>query len=336
MDSHMEVSIEQEVNQIQMKRPHIVLLGAGASRATCPNGDQNGKVLPLMNDFVRIIGLESLVVKWGLNPNQNFEEIFSELYEKKEASKVRVIQEVVEQYFGQIILPDKPTVYDHLILSLRRQDVIATFNWDPLLMQAYLRSQKSELSLPRLAFLHGNVMVGYCEKDATAGLVSRKCSKCDKPFAPMPLLYPIKVKDYAQNKFIQNEWRGLKWGLENAFMITIFGYSCPKTDREAIEAMQNAWGDKNQRVMEQTAFITPQSEDEVHSTWNAFMHTHHYEVCNDFYDSWIANHPRRTGEAWINQYLDAKFIDNNPVPRNISHQDLLEWFQKFKGPETNG
>jgi len=26
-----------------MKKPHIVILGAGASRAVCPNGDKNGK-----------------------------------------------------------------------------------------------------------------------------------------------------------------------------------------------------------------------------------------------------------------------------------------------------
>lgn len=33
-------------------RPHVVLLGAGASRAAFPSGEETGKHLPLMNDFV--------------------------------------------------------------------------------------------------------------------------------------------------------------------------------------------------------------------------------------------------------------------------------------------
>ncbi|MBA7568543.1 hypothetical protein ES708_10272 [subsurface metagenome] len=37
-----------------MKKPHIVILGADASRAVCPNGDKNGKILQLMNDLTEI------------------------------------------------------------------------------------------------------------------------------------------------------------------------------------------------------------------------------------------------------------------------------------------
>ena len=118
-------------------------------------------------------------------------------------------------------------------------------------------------------------------------------------------------------------------------MITIFGYSGPKTDTEAITAMKEAWGDKNKRSMEQAAFITTQSEDEVSETWEPFIHTHHYEVCGDFYDSWIANHPRRTGEAYFNQYIEAKFIDDNPIPRAIDFPELWKWFEQFKKAENS-
>ena len=31
--------------------PHVVLLGAGASRAVCTNGDKHGRKLPLMSDL---------------------------------------------------------------------------------------------------------------------------------------------------------------------------------------------------------------------------------------------------------------------------------------------
>ena len=333
MNSEHEVSIEQEVSQVQMQRPHVVLLGAGASRAACLTGDRNGRILPLMLDLVKVVNLESLLKQWGINSEQNFEEIFSDLYEKKQFQKIETIQKAIEDYFDKIELPEKPTIYDHLILSLRNKDLIATFNWDPLLTQAYLRNKKAGLSLPKLAFLHGNICIGYCEKDKVKGLAGSPCARCGERFVSTPLLYPIKNKNYAGDQFIANEWKILDWGFKNAFMMTIFGYSGPKTDQEAITAMKNAWGDKNQREMEQTAFITIENEEQICENWDPFIHTHHYEVRSDFYDSWIADHPRRTGEAYINQYIEAKFIDQNAIPRDLDFPELWEWYTQFKEAE---
>jgi len=57
----MEVSTEQEINQIEVGKPHVVILGAGASYAAFPNGDKNRKKLPLMNNFVETLGIEELI-----------------------------------------------------------------------------------------------------------------------------------------------------------------------------------------------------------------------------------------------------------------------------------
>ena len=65
-----------------------------------------------------------------------------------------------------------------------------------------------------------------------------------------------------------------------------------------------------------------------------FIHTHHYEAHSNFYDSWIANHPRRTGEAYINQYIDAMFIDNNPIPKDLHFPDLWDWFERLQEVEN--
>jgi len=335
MNTEFEVSVEQEISSIKMQRPHVVVLGAGASRATCLNGDKNEKVLPLMKDFTEVVGLKSYIQQWGINPDHNFEEIFSDLYERNENEKVAQIENIVEEYFDQLELPDKPTIYDHLVLSLREKDLIATFNWDPLLMQAYLRNSKAGLKLPILAFLHGNIRTGYCKKHNIAGLAGVRCRKCGRIYKRAPLLYPIKKKNYSKELFIANEWKRLKWGFENAFMVTIFGYSAPKTDQEAIGAMKKAWGDKNQRAVEQITFITTQTDDEVSENWEPFIHTHHYEVNADFYDSWIANHPRRTGEAYLNQDPEAKFIRNNPIPRDLDFPVLWEWYGQFKEAEKD-
>lgn len=333
MLSEHEVTVEQEIAEVTMGHPHVVVLGAGASRAALPHGDKNGKILPLMNDFSKVVGLETLLRDWGIDPLQNFEDTFSSLWDTKQVDKITFLRTRIEEYFESLVLPDRPTLYDHLVLSLRSTDLIATFNWDPLLVAAYRRNRNAGLALPKLAFLHGNVAVGYCAVDRITGPANMTCRHCENPFKKIPLLYPIGKKDYSGNEFIADAWQQLERGFKKAFMITIFGYSGPRTDQEAIAAMQKAWGDKSNRAMEQTAFITKQTEDEVCENWDAFIHSHHYEVFDDFYDSWIAHHPRRTGEAYLNQYLEAKFISDNPIPRELDFPELWRWYGRFVEPE---
>lgn len=333
MDEH-EVSTEQEVDEVSVTKPHVIILGAGASRATCPSGDKNGKQLPLMRDFVEVLGLGNLLSNLGINPSANFEDTFNDLYKNGDILKTEKLQDSIIKYFADLCLPDYPTAYDHLVLSLRGTDLIATFNWDPLLMQAYLRNCHIGLSLPKLSFLHGNISVGYCAEHKVAGLSGRKCRKCGKSYTSAPLLYPIKQKNYSQDLFIANEWKHLHWGLKNAFMVTVFGYSAPKTDVEAIAAMKAAWGDTDKRQFEQLEFITDRPKGEISKAWKPFIHTHHYAVCDKFYNSWIANHPRRTGEAWWNQYFEAKFISNNPAPKGGSLQEMRQWYLRFRNSES--
>ena len=102
---NLEISIEQEVSDVKMARPHVVLLGAGASRAACANGDKNGKTLPLMHDFIDVVGLNPLLGSLNLNTNQNFEDVFSDLYEKGETDKIVQIETLVEDYFDHLELP---------------------------------------------------------------------------------------------------------------------------------------------------------------------------------------------------------------------------------------
>jgi hypothetical protein len=167
------------------------------------------------------------------------------------------------------------------------------------------------------------------------GVAGVRCRHCGKLFTRTPLLYPVRHKNYARDPAIASQWDLLKFGFKNAFMITIFGYSGPKTDQEAIGAMQQAWGTPKDRHMEQTAFITLQTEDEIKQAWKDFIHTHHYEVQSDFYNSWIANHPRRTGEAYLSQFVDAQFISDNPIPKDLNFSELWTWFEQFRAAEDS-
>ena len=330
MDGPMIVTPEQEVAQLQMGRPHVVILGAGASLAACPHGDQQGRPLPLMANFIELLDLAPLLDKGGLPyAGRNFEDVYSELFARDQYLAVREeLETAIYQYFSSLQLPDTPTLYDHLVLSLRDKDVIATFNWDPFLVQAFRRNCKHG-KLPRLLFLHGNVRIGYCERDNVLGLKGNPCSKCGNLLAASRLLYPIAEKNYEKDGFIAEQWRELADHLKNAYMVSLFGYGAPKSDRAAIELLKNAWGTPDDRYMEQIEIINILPEDDLVTTWSPFIHSHHYTTTDQFYSSWMANHPRRTGEAYINQFIEAMFIEDNPIPKDAEFPELWAWIEKL-------
>lgn len=327
MASSFEATVDDEIRDTRMGSPHVVLLGAGASRAAFPNGDVNGHVLPLMADFVDHVPIGSILGATGFGDVENFEVAYGSIAAGATLGDARKeINQAVYEYFSNLALPDRPTLYDHLILSLRPKDVIATFNWDPFLYQAARRNIILKGQVPAILFLHGNVLAGYCQDDDIHGYKGTLCSKCRRPFQDGPLLYPIGDKDYRQHPMIAKAWDHLERSLQKCFMFTIFGYSAPSSDEGAISLLKAAWGGFEKRNMEQVEFINTESEDKLLGKWKDFVHTHHYDYHADFYESWIANHPRRTGEAYWNQYLDAKFISNNPLPREAGFEDLWAWF----------
>lgn len=325
----MHISVADEIAQVEVGRPHVVLLGAGASRAAFPNGERLGQRLPVMADFIEIVpSVRDLLVKAGIpSKDRNFEEIYADLALDESKGSLRAsLEQAIADYFSSLKLPAWPTLYDRLVLSLRPKDVIATFNWDPFLIQAVVRKGRIG-GYPKLLFLHGNVLQGYCDIDNLHGVRGAICSHCGRPLRPVKLLYPIRQKDYQVDPAIQSAWDAVRLAFKNAFMVTVFGYGAPQSDREAVDLLKAAWGDVENRSLEQFEIIDIREEDSLRRSWRGFIHTHHYDVHKDFHDSWIANHPRRTGEAWWNQYLEAAFIENNPVPEFERLDQLRAWFQ---------
>jgi len=323
----MEKSAADEIGQVSMGKPHVVLLGAGASRAAFPNGERNGRLLPLMADFIDIVPIREILGRTRIRTEgRNFEDIYSGLASDPGAASIRVdLEQAVLGYFSSLELPDTATLYDLLVLSLRQKDVIATFNWDPFLIQAVRRNGHIARP-PGLLFLHGNVLQGFCKADPIHGVRGAKCSRCGQPLEPVPLLYPIDAKDYETGPPIRAAWQELKQAFERAFMVTIFGYSAPQSDRGAVELLRRAWGRWEKREFEQFEIIDRREEEPLVESWKDFIHTHHYEVHTNFFESWIANHPRRTGEAYWNQYMMCAAIDDNPLPRTENIEDLWAWF----------
>lgn len=284
-----DITVE-EFEYYMKNRPHVVILGAGASCAAIPDGDKYGRKISAMSGFIEKLGLEAILSKVDLiTESNNLEDIYMELDErgKEEAVCEEVKNELevaIREYMNGFELPDKATIYDFLVLSLTSKDLIATFNWDPFLVQAIGRAQKFTSNIPQVAFLHGNVAVGYCTDDNIMGNVGMVC-RCGKRLKPTTLLFPIKNKDYSSDIAISKSWKTLKNALERAYMVTIFGYSAPSSDAEAVSMLKQAWGSVDERKMEEIELIDIRDEETVIESWNQFIHTHHYSFHTSFFDT---------------------------------------------------
>ncbi|MEK6762676.1 MAG: hypothetical protein AABY96_08175 [Nitrospirota bacterium] len=317
--------------------PHVVILGAGASRAATPTGDANGKLLPVMADFVKTLGLAQILNRANVDwIKRNFEDVYDDLYKRDpNAPEVNKIDRHIRSYFRSLVLPNCLTVYDSLLLSLREKDLVASFNWDPLLAQAYNRHAGIQRHLPRLVFLHGNVGFGFCLKCRRKGPLSILCENCKGKLTPPPLLYPVHDKNYTRNPFIAAEWEELEHTLSHAYFLTIFGYSAPKTDTAAIKMMQAAWSKNETQELAQIEIIDIRPEKELVSTWKPFILREHYGVATDLYQSYLAQYPRRSCEALAWATLQQTPWQYNRMPSFRSPSEIRSWIAPLVEEEAH-
>ena len=112
-----------------------------------------------MKALSRIECVREILCEYGINPDEvvDFEAYFSSLYKDNPNSvMVKRIELAIFEYYRNMILPDTPTIYDYLVLSLTEKDLIATFNWDPFIDQAIERNAIAG-NMPKVVHLHGCV-----------------------------------------------------------------------------------------------------------------------------------------------------------------------------------
>lgn len=312
-------------------KPHVVLLGAGASKAAFLNGDRSGKELPVMNDLVKIIDLNLLLTKSTIDSSQNFETIYSQLTDnilKKE------IENRIVDYFSKLSLPDTVTIYDQLLLSLREKDAIFTFNWDPFLFDAYQRN-RDIVPMPQIFFLHGNVRIGACETCDNWGEKFKCCPICGVKFKDVPLLYPIEKKGYFDSsKYTTSSWKNADSWFSNAFTITIFGYSAPTTDLEAVDLLKKGWFKTSGRQFEHIEVIDILCADVIYEKWNEFTPTHHLAYQKNFKNSRLWRWPRRSCESLIFPMTQGIPCEDFPLSETENLEQLHKEIQNISNYEN--
>jgi len=330
--------------EIMKNSPHVVLLGAGASKACIPNGDKNKQEISCMNNFFENTGIDI-----GYTGScKNLEDIYQDI----DDTKKKLLEKEIIKYFNKFELPDDPTIYDVLVLSLTKKDLIASFNWDPLLPQAFQRCCKITQDLPEAVFLHSNVREWYAVcPDGTITMVfaqsecppgaSIKTSSGQKCIQA-PLIFPVNHKDYNEN-YIKKAWDIFQDRLKKSFMLTIFGYSGPKSDKEALTLLESGFlvKDKNGNTddvnnFKQLTFIdsNPKIKDSFTGLWNVpqvpFTEgiPDYVEILTDFWDekNWLLTWPRLTTEGYTTAKYKGKFPPEELITINKNNLtwDVLE------------
>tara|TARA_R110002110_G_scaffold412516_1_gene638535 strand:- start:121 stop:1146 length:1026 start_codon:yes stop_codon:yes gene_type:complete len=333
MKSLPPLDIEHNINHA----PHVVILGAGASLAAFPNGDINGRIIPLMRNIVEVVGLRELLADAGVTKGlDDFEGLYNRLVLSNDNhTLIKEIERQIHEYFAAMRLPEEVTIYDLLILSLREKDVIATFNWDPFLAQAFKRN-RSIGRLPRIVFLHGNTEVGVCLEHRSSGFLDQTCSVCGNKMEPSQLLFPVGQKDYNLDPFIQNEWSQIEIALESAYLVTIFGYSAPSTDVEARSLLLNRWQKNPTRDFAEIDIVDIKDREKIESTWRDFFVRQHYGVFSDVMHTLSFRHPRRSCEAFAMATLQQSPWQENNYPETGRLEEIHAWLQPLLDEEMTG
>lgn len=314
--------------------PHVVILGAGASKACCPSGDAQGRPLPVMADLVRALSLEDVVRESGHDPAENFETIYSELYAAGDIATVKALDDGTRSYFESIRLPDHVTVYDYLLLSMRPKDMIVSFNWDPLLPQAYRRWRHLGDVLPEIIFPHGNVDLALHAENRQIAFACDVIGKSG--FEPCRLLYPVEKKNYSDDPFIAEQWNVATGWLGGAYFVTVFGYSAPATDVEARKLLKDAWINNPTCSLGAFDVVDIRPKHKLERSWREFLKPTHGAYLSNIMHTFPMHHPRRTCEAFGFATLQQQPWREEPFPVVTDLDALEKWVQPLLEEEKTG
>lgn len=278
---------------LEILAPHVVILGAGATIAALPQGDKNGKEQFPMKSLSRIKNIRDILREYGINPDKvvDFEAFFSSLYKDNPNSVIiKKIESAIFEYYRDMILPDTPTIYDYLVLSLTEKDLIATFNWDPFIDQAIARNTIAG-NIPKVVHLHG-------------------CVNSKKP----KLLYPTLEKNYSLIPEIKADWDIFDDYLSRAICLTIFGYSAPISDIAARNRIKQKIENNQSNELIDTQIIDIKPSEELEQNWLNVISQRFFSNVNRFEESNLYLFVRNTCQQYINATMQQNPQIPNPYP----------------------
>lgn len=310
---------------------HLVILGAGSTIATIPDGDKNGIKAYTLSNFLEdpfyAHFLSSLDSKYS---NLDIEGMCEKMY-REDKDKYDEFEALIRNKYASLELPDGFTILERLIMSLTADDAIVSFNWDDLVIQAYNRATQfiPSVLLPKIVFPHGNAQACYNEHRYGSRRNPQNIGLNDSP-----LNMPIDELDYKNNLFIESQWKILNFYMRYAQMITLFGYRGPVSDQQEVLQLKELL--KLNQICARIEIIdkTKEEAEIVAKNLNCLVELTQCEAecCGNFYESRIAQFPRRTLRSLDNWNYESKpmpILDRYSFIKLISpiveeEQDLID------------
>ena len=75
-------------------------------------------------------------------------------------------------------------------------------------------------------------------------------------------------------------------------MLTIFGYSAPHSDQDAVDLLKTAWMERSDRKLEHVEVVDIAPKSSLYERWDKFTPTHHLKPIRRFEESFAGRWPR--------------------------------------------
>ena len=102
---------------------------------------------------------------------------------------------------------------------------------------------------------------------------------------------------------------------------TIFGYSAPSSDQSAVDLLKKAWGNLDDRKLEEVSVIDIIDENDMLKKWDQFIYSHHYRYTKNFFHSYLGMFPRRSCET-----VFATFQLNVTPECDAGFREGMSWY----------
>ena len=115
-------------------------------------------------------------------------------------------------------------------------------------------------------------------------------------------------------------------------MLTIFGYSGPDSDWDAVDLLKNAWMARSARKFEHVEVMDIAPKEDLQERWSGFTPTNHLQVVRYYEESFVGRWPRRSPEGLFLAMSKGIPSDNCPLSDtddltelHAQVRDIAEW-----------
>ena len=141
------------------------------------------------------------------------------------------------------------------------------------------------------------------------------------------------VRQQANNALVRERRAN---NLAEAYYVTVYGYSAPTTDVEAMALLLEAWRDNPARALAQIGIVDVREPAEVEASWSDFIVRTHGGASTDFSHDRLMRHPRRTCESFASATLLQDPWREDPFPISCSLAELETWVKPLIEEEASG